>query len=96
VIAVFVVDCQEMPRLFIKLSSAFGADKAMYFEGAFPIFTLWRRGFLQFLERLFNGLIVSRFLRRSLMMNPIRFIFHANGSVRNFRNVLPLALLLFP
>ena len=44
-ISAFVVDCQEMPRVFIKLSSAFGADEAMYFEGAFPIITPWGFGF---------------------------------------------------
>jgi len=94
VISVFVVNRQEMPRLFVELSPAFGADKAMYFEGAFSIFALRRRGFFQFLKRLINGLIISCLLRRSLMMNSIRFIFHSNEFVANFRNVLPLALLL--
>jgi hypothetical protein len=76
VISVFVVDRQEMPRLFVELPSAFGADEAMDLEGAVSIFTLWRRGFLQFLKRLINGLIVSCLLRRSLMVNSIRSILH--------------------
>ena len=42
VIAVFVVDGQEMPGLFVKFSSAFGADQAMDLEGAFSIITPWR------------------------------------------------------
>ena len=32
VIAVFVVDSQKMPGLFIKFSAAFGADEAMDLE----------------------------------------------------------------
>jgi hypothetical protein len=76
VISVFVVDCQEMPRLFIELPPAFGTDEAMYLEGTFSIITLWRRGFLQFLKRLINGLIVPRLLRRSLMMNSVRSVLH--------------------
>ena len=32
VISVFVVDRQEMPRLFIELPPAFGADEAMDLE----------------------------------------------------------------
>jgi hypothetical protein len=76
VISIFVVDRQEMPRVFIELPPAFGADQAMYLEGAFPIITLRRRGFLQLLKRLINGLIVSCLLRRSLMMNSVRFVFH--------------------
>jgi hypothetical protein len=39
VIAVFVVDGQEMPRLFVELSPAFGTDKAMDLEGPFSIIT---------------------------------------------------------
>jgi hypothetical protein len=31
-IPIFVVDRQEMPRLFIELSPAFGTDEAMYLE----------------------------------------------------------------
>ena len=76
VISVFVVDCQEMPCLFIELSPAFGTDEAMYLEGAFSIITPWRIGFLQFLKRLINGLVVPCLLRWSLMMNSIGFIFH--------------------
>jgi hypothetical protein len=79
------VDRQEMPRVFIELPPAFGADQAMYLEGAFPIISLRRRGFLQLLKRLINGLIVSCLLRRSLMMNSVRFVFHV-------RNLLTLPL----
>ena len=82
-ISVFVVDRQEMPRLFIELPPAFGADEAMDLEGAVSIFTLWRRGFLQFLKRLINGLIVACLLRRSLMMNSIRFVFHLRHILYN-------------
>jgi hypothetical protein len=85
VISIFVVDRQEMPRVFIELPPAFGADQAMYLEGAFPIITLRRRGFLQLLKRLINGLIVSCLLRQSLMMNSVRFVFHV-------RNLLTLPL----
>jgi len=76
VISVFVVDRQEMPRLFVELSSTFGADEAMDLERAFPIITPRRLGFFQFLKGLFDGLIVPRFLRRSFGMNSIRFVFH--------------------
>jgi hypothetical protein len=41
-ISVFVVDGQEMPGLFIKLSSAFGTDEPMDLEGPFSIITPWR------------------------------------------------------
>lgn len=75
-ISVFVVDRQEMPRLFIELPPAFGTDQTMYLEGAFSIITLRRRSFLQFLKRLINGLIVPCLLRRPLMMNSVRFVFH--------------------
>jgi hypothetical protein len=95
VISVFVVNRQEMPGFFVELSSAFGADEAMDLEGAFSIITPWRLGFLQFFKGFFNGLIVSRFLRLSLVMNSIGLVFHINGSTRNFRSLLPLALLLF-
>jgi hypothetical protein len=95
VIAVFVVDSQEMPRLFVELSSAFGADKAMDLERAFPIITPQRLSFFQFFKAFFNGLIVTRFLRRSFVMDSIGFVSHINESMRNFRNVLPLPLLLF-
>jgi hypothetical protein len=76
VISVFVVDRQEMPRLFIELPPAFGTDQTMYLERAFSIITLWRRGFLQFLKRLINRLIVSCLLKGPLMMNLVRFVFH--------------------
>jgi hypothetical protein len=79
VISIFVVDGQEMPRLFIVLSATFGADKPVYFEGALPIITLRRRGFLQFLKRFINGLIVSCLLRRSLMMNSVRSVLHGKA-----------------
>ena len=84
-ISVFVVDRQEMPRLFFELPPAFGADQAMYLEGAFSIITLWRRGFLQFLKRLINGLIVPCLLKGWLTMNSIRSVFHV-------RNLLTLPL----
>ncbi len=45
-VSIFVVDRQEMPRLFIKLPSTFGTDKAMYLEGAFSIITPLRTGLL--------------------------------------------------
>lgn len=83
VISVFVVNCQKMSRLFIKFPPAFGADEAMDLEGAVSIFALWRRGFLQFLKRLINGLIVACLLRRSLMMNSIRFVFHLRHLLYN-------------
>jgi hypothetical protein len=83
VISVFVVDRQEMPCLFVELPPAFGADEAMDLEGAVSIFTLWRRGFLQFLKCLINGLIVACLLRRSLMMNSIRFVFHLRHILYN-------------
>jgi len=82
-ISVFVVNRQEMPCLFVELSPAFGADKAMDLEGAVSIFTLWRRGFLQFLKRLINGLIVSCLFRRSLMMNSIRSVLHLRHLLYN-------------
>jgi len=85
VISIFVVDRQEMPCLFIELSPAFGADQTMYLEGAFSIITLWRRGFLQFLKRLINGLIVPCLLKGPLMMNSVRSVFHV-------RNLLTLSL----
>ncbi len=44
VISVFVVDGQEMPRLFIKFPSAFGTDEAVNLEGTFSIITPWRLG----------------------------------------------------
>jgi len=83
VISVLVVDGQEMPRLFIELFPAFGTDEAMDLEGAFPIITPWRLGFLQFLKRLINGLIVSCVLRRSLMMNSVRSVFHKKYLEKN-------------
>jgi len=85
VISIFVVDSQEMPRVFIEFPPAFGADQAMYLEGAFSIITPWRLGFLQFLKRLINGLIVSCLLRGRLTMNSIRSVFHV-------RNLLTLPL----
>lgn len=77
-ISIFVVNRQEMPRLFIELSPAFGTDQTMYLERAFSIITLWRRGFLQFLKRLINGLIVPCLLKGPLMMNSVSFVFHLN------------------
>ena len=42
VISVFMVDGQEMPRLVVKLSPAFGANQAMYLKGTLSIITsLW-------------------------------------------------------
>jgi hypothetical protein len=84
-ISIFVVDGQEMSRLFIELPPAFGTDQTMYLERAFSIITLWRRGFLQFLERLVNRLIVPCLLKGPLMMNSVRFVFHV-------RNLLTLPL----
>jgi len=74
-ISVFVVDGQEMPRLFVELSPAFGTDEPMDLEGPFSIITPRRIVFLQFLKSLLNGLIISCLLRRSLMMNSVRSIF---------------------
>lgn len=79
VISVFVVNRQEMPCLFVELSPAFGADEAMDLEGALSIITPWRFGLFQFFKSFFNRLIVSRLLRRSLMMNSIRSVFHGKG-----------------
>jgi len=76
VIAVFVVDGQKMPGLFIELSSALGADQTMDLEGAFSIITPGWIRFLQFLKSLLNGLIVSCLLRGSLRVNSIGSIFH--------------------
>ena len=83
VISILVVNRQEMPCLFVKLSPAFGADEAMDLKGAVSIFILWRRGFLQFLKRLINGLIVTCLLRRPLMMNSIRSVFHLTHLLYN-------------
>ena len=44
-IAVFMVDGQEMPRLFVELSPTLGADEAMDLEREFSIITPWRLGF---------------------------------------------------
>ena len=41
VIAIFVVDGQEMPRLFIKFSSALGTDEAVDLEGPFSVIAPW-------------------------------------------------------
>ncbi len=32
VVSIFVVNGEEVPRLFVKLSSAFGTDEAVYLE----------------------------------------------------------------
>ena len=40
-IAIFVVNGEEMPRFFIELSAAFGADEAMDLERPLPIITPW-------------------------------------------------------
>ena len=74
-ISVFVVNGEEVPRLFIKLSAAFSTDQAVDFEGAFSIITPGRLCFFYFFESLFNGVVVSRLFRWP-MMNSVRFIFH--------------------
>ena len=76
VISVFVMNRQEMSRLFIKLSPTLGADEAMNLERAFSIITPWRFGLFQFLKGFFNGLIVTRFLRWSFVMDSIGFVSH--------------------
>ncbi len=75
VVPIFVVDGEEVPGLFVKLPSAFGADEAVYLERALSIVTPRRFRFFQFLKGLFNGLVVPRLFRRP-MMNSIGFIFH--------------------
>jgi hypothetical protein len=37
VVAVFVMNGQEMVVLIFKLPSAFGTDEAVYFKGLFPV-----------------------------------------------------------
>jgi len=46
VISVFVVDRQEMPRLFIELPSALGTDEPVDFKRALSIITPGRFAFL--------------------------------------------------
>jgi len=44
VISIFVVDRQKISCFFIKLSSAFGTDEAMYLEGTLSVITsFWTR-----------------------------------------------------
>ena len=38
-VSIFVVNGEKMPRFFIKLSPAFGADEAVYLERALSIIT---------------------------------------------------------
>jgi hypothetical protein len=39
VIAVLMVDCQQVPVLRAELPPAFGADKTVHFQGAVPVIT---------------------------------------------------------
>ena len=75
-IAVFVVDSQEMPRLFVEFPSAFGTDQAMNLERPLPIIAPSGSGFLQSLEGLFNGLIVSCLFRRRFPKKSVGLVFH--------------------
>ncbi len=74
-ISIFVVNGEEMPRFFIKLSAAFGTDEAVDLEGAFSIITPGRTVLFQFFKSFFNGLVISGLFRWP-MMNPVRFVLH--------------------
>ena len=79
-ISIFVVNRQEMSGLFIKLSSTLGANQAVDLERAFPIITPRSLGVFQFSEGFFNGLVISRLLSRSLVMNAVGFVLHKRFS----------------
>lgn len=68
-IPIFVVDRQEMPRLFIELSPAFGTDEAVYFKRLFSVITRRGAGLLQFSHDIFH-----RFLAVFLLWHSFREI----------------------
>jgi len=67
VIAVFVMHRQEMSRLAIELSSAFGADEPVNLQGLFPVGAVAGGGRLgaEFFEDLINRFVDGWFLQPS-------------------------------